>query len=142
MMGEENTKVKIFIGESLSPDDISVLSLLYLPIIGSRAYSIYMFFYSVLSRDFNSRIMDLQDILSFFNIKKASFEIERRKLEAIPPCSFVIFLSFSRSILLAIRNTFASGLEWVLNSLSHISIFSKESLELIAYTIIAKDELR
>ena len=48
------------------------------------------------------------------------------------PSSVFICLSSSKSILFPIKITFVSGLEFVLNSFNHISIFLKDSLELIA----------
>ena len=78
-----NTTVKILIGESLSIDDLNVLSLLYMPIIGNRAYTLYMTFYSALNRSSNTRVVKLSDITDLFGITVNALTIERKKLEAI-----------------------------------------------------------
>ena len=78
-----NMRVKILIGESLSIDDLNVLSLLYMPIIGNRAYTIYMTLYSALNRSSNTRIVSVSDIVDLFGIKIQTLEMERKKLEAI-----------------------------------------------------------
>ena len=78
-----NMSVKILIGESLSIDDLNVLSLLYMPIIGNRAYSIYMTLYSALNRSSNTRKVLVSDIVDLFGIKVATLELERKRLEAI-----------------------------------------------------------
>lgn len=78
-----NTTVKILIGESLSIDDLNVLSLLYMPIIGNRAYTLYMTFYSALNRSSNTRVVKLSDITDLFGITINTLTIERKKLEAI-----------------------------------------------------------
>ena len=78
-----NTTVKILIGESLSIDDLNVLSLLYMPIIGNRAYTLYMTFYSALNRSSNTRVVKLSDITDLFGITINTLTTERKKLEAI-----------------------------------------------------------
>ena len=78
-----NMNVRILIGESLSIDDLNVLSLLYMPIIGNRAYTIYMTLYSALNRSSNTRVVLVSDIVDLFGIKIATFELERKRLEAI-----------------------------------------------------------
>lgn len=78
-----NMSVKILIGESLSIDDLNVLSLLYMPIIGNRAYTIYMTLYSALNRSSNTRKVLVSDIVDLFGIKVATLELERKRLEAI-----------------------------------------------------------
>ena len=78
-----NMNVRILIGESLSIDDLNVLSLLYMPIIGSRAYTLYMTMYSALNRSSNTRVVLVSDIVDLFGIKIATFELERKRLEAI-----------------------------------------------------------
>ena len=78
-----NTTVKILIGESLSIDDLNVLSLLYMPIIGNRAYTLYMTFYSALNRSSNTRVVKLSDITDLFGITVNVLTQERKKLEAI-----------------------------------------------------------
>ena len=78
-----NTTVKILIGESLSIDDLNVLSLLYMPIIGNRAYTLYMTFYSALNRSSNTRVVKLSDITDLFGITVNALTQERKKLEAI-----------------------------------------------------------
>lgn len=78
-----NTSVKILIGESLSIDDLNVLSLLYMPIIGNRAYTLYMTFYSALNRSSNTRVVKLGDITDLFGITINVLTTERKKLEAI-----------------------------------------------------------
>ena len=78
-----NMKVRILIGESLSIDDLNVLSLLYMPIIGSRAYTLYMTLYSALNRSSNTRVVSVSDIVDLFGIKIQTFELERKRLESI-----------------------------------------------------------
>ena len=78
-----NTTVKILIGESLSIDDLNALSLLYMPIIGSRAYTLYMTLYSSLNRSSNTRVVKLSDIVDLFGITINTFLVDRKKLEAI-----------------------------------------------------------
>ena len=78
-----NTTVKILIGESLSIDDLNVLSLLYMPIIGNRAYTLYMTFYSALNRSSNTRVVKQSDIIDLFGITIKTLNDERKKLEAI-----------------------------------------------------------
>ena len=82
-MDKFNMKVRILIGESLSIDDMNVLSLLYMPIIGSKAYSLYMTMYSALNRSSNARTVLLSDITDLFGFNIKSFTTERKKLEAI-----------------------------------------------------------
>lgn len=78
-----NMSVRILIGESLSIDDLNVLSLLYMPIIGSRAYTLYMTLYSALNRSSNTRVVLVSDIVDLFGIKIQTFELERKRLESI-----------------------------------------------------------
>ena len=78
-----NTKVKILIGESLSIDDMNVLSLLYMPIIGNRAYTLYMTMYSALNRSSNTRVVSQSDITDLFGITINTLNLERKRLEAI-----------------------------------------------------------
>ncbi len=83
MNSKLNTNVKILIGESLSIDDLNVLSLLYMPIIGSRAYTLYMTMYSALNRSSNTRVVKQSDITDLFGITLNTLNIERKRLEAI-----------------------------------------------------------
>jgi replication initiation and membrane attachment protein len=82
-MDKFNTSVRILIGESLSIDDMNVLSLLYMPIIGERAYTLYMTMYSALNRSSNARKVLLSDITDLFGMTIKDFTKERKKLEAI-----------------------------------------------------------
>lgn len=78
-----NTIVKILIGESLSIDDLNVLSLLYMPIIGNRAYALYMTMYSALNRSSNTRVVKLSDMTDLFGITINTLSLDRKRLEAI-----------------------------------------------------------
>ena len=83
MNSKLNINVKILIGESLSIDDLNVLSLLYMPIIGSRAYTLYMTMYSALNRSSNTRVVKQSDIIDLFGMNLNSLNVERKRLEAI-----------------------------------------------------------
>ena len=82
-MDKLNMKVRILIGSSLSIDDLNVLSLLYMPIIGNRAYTLYMTLYSALNRSSNTRVVELRDIIDLFGVTINTLSLDRKKLEAI-----------------------------------------------------------
>lgn len=82
-MDKLNMKVRILIGSSLSIDDLNVLSLLYMPIIGNRAYTLYMTLYSALNRSSNTRVVELRDITDLFGITINTLNTDRKRLEAI-----------------------------------------------------------
>lgn len=76
-------KVKIMKSESLSYDDYSVLSLLYLPLIGSKAYSIYTTLYAYIDRSNFENIILHKELVDILGLSLTVFESERKKLEAI-----------------------------------------------------------
>jgi len=84
-MGESEkiNNIKIYIGQSLSTDDMNVLTTLYMPIMGTTAYSIYMFFYSILDRKANMKEIPLKSLLKILSITEKTFAKERIKIEAI-----------------------------------------------------------
>lgn len=83
-MGEKvNSNIKIFIGQSLSIDDYNVLTTLYMPIIGYKAYSLYMFCYSILDRRSNMKEIELSAVLKILSMQKNTFDEARKNLEAI-----------------------------------------------------------
>lgn len=83
-MGEKvNSNIKIFIGQSLSIDDINVLTTLYMPVIGYKAYSLYMFCYSILDRRSNMKEIELSAVLKILSMQKNTFDEARKNLEAI-----------------------------------------------------------
>ncbi len=54
-----------------------------MPIIGNRAYTLYMTMYSALNRSSNTRVVNQTDITDLFGITVNTLNIERKKLEAI-----------------------------------------------------------
>lgn len=84
-MGESEkiNNIRIYIGQSLSTDDMNVLTSLYMPIIGSTAYTMYMFFYSILDRKANMKEISFKSVLKVLSITEKTFVKERKKIEAI-----------------------------------------------------------
>ena len=68
----------------ISPTDYQVLSILYMPIMGAQAYSLYSILCSLLNRQTLSSEKYLHtDLESFLNLKLSAIEVARNQLEAI-----------------------------------------------------------
>ena len=81
---DKNSKFNIYSTYTLSNDDVSVLSLLYTPLIGSDALMIYLGFQSLLERNnLKSESLIHQDLLDIYSISDKDFLLARYKLEAI-----------------------------------------------------------
>ena len=79
-----NSKFKIASTFTLSNDDVSVLSLLYAPLIGSDSLMIYLGFQSLLERNnLSSEVLIHQDLFEIYSITAKEFVLARYKLEAI-----------------------------------------------------------
>jgi replication initiation and membrane attachment protein len=79
-----NSKFKIASTFTLSNDDVSVLSLLYAPLIGSDSLMIYLGFQSLLERNnLTSEQLIHQDLFDIYSINPKDFLLARYKLEAI-----------------------------------------------------------
>lgn len=79
-----NSKFKIASTFTLSNDDVSVLSLLYAPLIGSDSLMIYLGFQSLLERNnLTSEELIHQDLFEIYSIMPKDFLLARYKLEAI-----------------------------------------------------------
>ena len=79
-----NSKFKIASTFTLSNDDVSVLSLLYAPLIGSDSLMIYLGFQSLLERNnLSSEVLVHQDLFEIYSITAKEFLLARYKLEAI-----------------------------------------------------------
>lgn len=76
-------KTKIIARGYLSNDDYNVLALLYQPIIGMRAYGIFLTLHAFLQRTDWQREMTHKEIIDAFGISLTIFEVERKKIEAI-----------------------------------------------------------
>ncbi|XMB85661.1 DnaD domain protein [Mycoplasmatota bacterium WC44] len=75
--------IKIQSTSNLSSDEISVLTLLYQPIIGTNAYTLYMTLFNLLSREKLSKKLQLKNILSIINISLVEFNEAKDILGAI-----------------------------------------------------------
>lgn len=77
-------KLNICKSFSLSNDDINTLNLLYMPIIGSKALTVYMLFDSLINRsNFESNILKHSDILDLLGFKLDVFITSKKILEGI-----------------------------------------------------------
>lgn len=78
------SKFNIYSSFTLSNDDVSVVSLLYAPLMGSDALMLYLGFTSLLERNnLKSEEIIHQDLFDIFSLKANSFLNARNKLEAI-----------------------------------------------------------
>ncbi|XMB66817.1 DnaD domain protein [Mycoplasmatota bacterium zrk1] len=75
--------IKIQSGGNLSSDDISVLTLLYQPLIGSNAYVLYMTLFNLLSREKLTKKCLLKNVLAVCNFTIVEFNESKDTLEAI-----------------------------------------------------------
>lgn len=77
-------QLNIYSSFSLSSDDVSTLSLLYTPLIGSEAVMVYFGFQSLLERNnLKSESYKHQEIYDIFNLSEKSFLKARYQLEGI-----------------------------------------------------------
>ena len=80
----EKSKFNIYANFSLSSDDVSVISLLYAPLMGSDAYMLYMAFASLLERNnLKSEEFSHEDFFKIFSFKAKNFMQAKNKLEGI-----------------------------------------------------------
>ncbi len=81
---DRKSKFNIYSGFTLSNDDVSVISLLYTPLIGSEAFMLYMAFHSFLERNnLKSEAMTHEDFLEIYSMSEKKFLEARYKLEGI-----------------------------------------------------------
>lgn len=81
---EPSSKLNIYTSFSLSNDDVQTLSLLYAPLIGSDAFSLYMYFNSLLERNkLACESLTHKDLFTIFSLKPKTFLEARYKLEAV-----------------------------------------------------------
>ena len=79
-----NSKFNIMSNFTLSTDDLSTLSLLYAPLMGSDAYMLYMAFQAFLERNnLKSETFTHKDFLNIYSFKENDFLRARFKLEGI-----------------------------------------------------------
>ena len=84
MSNLKNKKALIYASSGLSMDDINTLTLLYEPIIGSEAFTLYLNFYSLVKKNnFNNYQVSHQDIYDMLNFSESKFISAREKLEGI-----------------------------------------------------------
>ncbi len=81
---DRKSKFNIYSGFTLSNDDVSVISLLYTPLIGSEALMLYMAFQSFLERNnLKSEALIHEDFLEIYSMSEKKFLEARYKLEGI-----------------------------------------------------------
>lgn len=81
---DSSSKFNIYSSFTLSNDDVSVLSLLYGPLMGSDALMLYFGLQSLLERNnLKSEEIIHQDLFDIFSLKPNNFLNARNKLEAI-----------------------------------------------------------
>ncbi|MCI5582915.1 MAG: DnaD domain protein [Anaeroplasma sp.] len=81
---DSTKKFNIYSNFTLSNDDVSVVSLLYTPLMGSDALMLYLGFQSLLERNnLKSEEIVHQDLFDIFSLTPASFLKARYKLEGI-----------------------------------------------------------
>ncbi len=80
----KNKRALIYASSGLSIDDINVLSLLYEPLIGPEALTLYLNFMSLVRKNkFNNLDMNHQDIFDILNFSEQKFLNSRYKLEGM-----------------------------------------------------------
>ena len=81
---DRKSKFNIYSGFTLSNDDVSVISLLYTPLIGSDALMLYMAFHSFLERN-NLKSVEMmhEDFFEIYSLNEKKFLDARMKLEGI-----------------------------------------------------------
>ena len=75
-------KYKVVSNNYLGEIDHRVLTMLYLPILGVHAYSLYEFFYRMLPEKLATPVMMFKDVSSILNLKPTDIELALDKLEA------------------------------------------------------------
>lgn len=81
---DRKSKFNIYSGFTLSNDDVSVISLLYTPLIGSEALMLYMAFNAFLERNnLKSESLIHEDFLEIYSMSEKKFIEARSKLEGI-----------------------------------------------------------
>ncbi len=81
---DRKSKFNIYSGFTLSNDDVSVISLLYTPLIGSDALMLYLAFHSFLERhNLRSEEMMHEDFFEIYSLNEKKFMDARIKLEGI-----------------------------------------------------------
>ena len=81
---DSKSKFNIYSSFTLSNDDVSVVSLLYAPLIGSDALMLYLAFSALLERNnLKSEEIIHQDLFDIYSFNSTSFMKARRKLEGI-----------------------------------------------------------
>ena len=81
---DRKSKFNIYSGFTLSNDDVSVISLLYTPLIGSDSLMLYMAFQSFLERNnLKSETLTHEDFLEIYSMSEKRFLEARYKLEGI-----------------------------------------------------------
>lgn len=81
---DKSSKLSIYSSFTLSNDDVNIIFLLYAPLIGMEAASIYCCFQSLLERNnLKSETLTHQDLFDLYSLKAESFLKIRYKLEGI-----------------------------------------------------------
>lgn len=76
-------KVTIKSTMSLSSDDLSVLALLYQPLITANAFTLYVTLHSLLNKESLQFDGQIKNVLSVINLSLKEFELAKDKLEAV-----------------------------------------------------------
>ncbi len=81
---ESNSKFSVYSSFTLSNDDVNIIFLLYAPLIGPEAVTLYCSFQSLLERNnLKSEKLTHQDLFDLYSLKAESFKKARYKLEGI-----------------------------------------------------------
>ncbi len=83
MNGKVLDKVKIQSSTSLSGDDLSVLALLYQPLISANAFTLYLTLHSLLNKELLSYEGQIKNIINVINLSLKEYQTAKDKLEAI-----------------------------------------------------------
>ncbi len=75
--------VKIRSTMSLSSDDLSVLALLYQPLITANAFTLYVTLHTLLNKETLEFDGQIKNVLNIINVSLKEFEIAKNKLEAV-----------------------------------------------------------
>ena len=79
-----SSKFSVYSSFTLSNDDVNIIFLLYAPLIGSDAVTLYCSFQSLLERNnLKSEKLTHQDLFDLYSLKAESFLKARYKLEGI-----------------------------------------------------------
>lgn len=81
---DSKSKFNIYSSFTLSNDDVNVLSLLYAPLIGSDAFTLYMSFQALLERNnLKSEELIHEDFFEIFSLESSLFTKSRQILESM-----------------------------------------------------------